>query len=373
MKNFFKNYMFKKKVIIAMSGGIDSSFSAWLLKKQNYQVEALFMKNWEEDDITNNCNIKKDLFYVEHICKKLNIILHKINFATEYWDFVFKKFLSEYKKGYTPNPDILCNKIIKFKYFMNFAFKNLGADFISTGHYVRCKKIKNQYSLLKGIDKNKDQSYFLYTIKEKQLKKILFPMGGLKKTEVRYFARKFKFINARKKDSTGICFIGEKNITNFLSKYLPSKKGNIIDINGNIIGIHKGLIHYTIGQRKRIGLGGSLYYGNKPWYVYKKNIKKNTLVVVQNRKNLYLYFIGLILKKISWINNNYPDVSKTYTLKTRYRQKEVKCKIFILKNNKIKVYFNYPIFSITPGQSAVFYSEDICLGGGIIEKGISVV
>ncbi|QJC36280.1 tRNA 2-thiouridine(34) synthase MnmA [Enterobacteriaceae endosymbiont of Donacia cincticornis] len=365
--------MFKKKVIIAMSGGIDSSFSAWLLKKQNYQVEGLFMKNWEEDDTNHICNSEKDLYYAEIICKKLNIPLHKINFSFEYWNYVFKNFLSEYQKGNTPNPDILCNKIIKFKYFMNFAIKNLKADFISTGHYVRCKKIKNHYFLLKGLDSDKDQSYFLYTIKEKQLKKILFPIGGLKKKEVRYFAKKFKFINAFKKDSMGICFIGKKNFPNFLNKYLPSLEGNITDINGNIIGKHKGLIHYTIGQRKRIGLGGLMFYKNKPWYVYKKDIKNNILIVVQNRKNLYLYFIGLIIKKITWITNYPKIIKKTCTIKTRYCQKDISCKIISLNKDKIKVYFYTPISSITQGQSAVFYYHKICLGGGIIEKGIPLI
>lgn len=358
-----------KKVIIGLSGGVDSSVSAFLLKKQGYEVEGLFMKNWEEDDNENYCHAAKDLKDAEIVCDQLKIKLHKVNFSSEYWDNVFKKCLSDYKLGITPNPDILCNKEIKFKLFLKFAMQNLNANFIATGHYVQKKNINKKYFLLKSVDQNKDQSYFLYTLNQKSISKSLFPIGMLKKLQVRAIAAQEKLVTAYKKDSTGICFIGKRNFNHFLSKYLRAEPGDILDIYGNIIGTHQGLIYYTLGQRKGLGIGGIKNSDNNPWYVVEKKICKNQLVVVQNFNNVALMSIGLIAKLINWIDfhllkkNNF-----CCSVKTRYRQKDVLCQLTLIKNNRVKVSFNEPIRAVTPGQSAVFYLKNICLGGGIIEK-----
>lgn len=361
-----------KKVIIAMSGGVDSSVSAWILKNKGYYVEGLFMKNWEEDDNETYCNSKKDLQDAKIICKQLNIKLHKINFSTEYWNHVFKYFIAEYKMGNTPNPDILCNKEIKFKIFLKFALKELNADFIATGHYVRTKTIQNKILLIKGTDKKKDQSYFLYTIKKHQIKKILFPIGTLKKTKVRKLAKKLNFINANKKDSTGICFIGKRKFQNFIKKYIPYKIGKIIDIEGKTIGKHNNAIYYTLGQRKLLGIGGIKNKKNHPWYVIDKDIKNNILIVDQNKNTPYLKSNSLIAHKINWINDEKINFKLEYQAKVRYNQKSTKCKIIPVNQNEIKVIFKQTITAVTPGQSVVFYLNDICLGGGIIKKHIPI-
>ncbi|CAL4322051.1 tRNA-specific 2-thiouridylase MnmA [Buchnera aphidicola (Protaphis terricola)] len=363
----------KKKVIIAMSGGVDSSVAAWFLKKDAYLVEGLFMKNWEEDDKKNYCHAAKDLNDAKNVCKKLNIHLHKMNFSQEYWDKVFKKFINEHKKGRTPNPDILCNKEIKFKLFFNYSINQLNADYIATGHYARILKKNGVNYLLKGIDYQKDQSYFLYTLKDYQLKKILFPIGTFKKSQIRMIAKKIGLKIAEKKDSTGICFIGPRNINNFLSNYISKKKGNIVTINGEIIGTHNGLFHYTIGQRKGLNIGGIKGKYNNPWYVVKKNNKTNTLIVAQGLNNLYLMSIGLIAEKITWINSINIKLSFSCCAKTRYRQNDVICKIEYINDFHIKVLFNSPVIAVTPGQSVVFYYNDICLGGGIIKRQLSLM
>ncbi|QIQ41849.1 MAG: tRNA 2-thiouridine(34) synthase MnmA [Buchnera aphidicola (Microlophium carnosum)] len=356
-----------KKVIIAMSGGVDSSVSAWILKKRQYQVEGLFMKNWEEDDLEGYCNSAQDLFDAEQVCQKLDICLHKINFSLEYWEYVFKNFLNEYQKGKTPNPDILCNKEIKFNMFLKYSIQELKADYIATGHYARIKKINGKYLLLKGIDRNKDQSYFLYTLNSIQLKKILFPIGYLEKNQVRNIAKKIDLKIAEKKDSTGICFIGPKKIKNFLSLYLPEKKGDIVTIFGQVIGKHNGIFHYTLGQRKGLGIGGIKGRYNIPWYVVEKNIEKNTLIVAQGSYNQHLMSIGLIAKNINWINNKL-SFPLSCMAKTRYRQKDVACKIESLNNRYIKILFDSPVIAVTPGQSVVFYLSETCIGGGIIQS-----
>lgn len=357
-----------KKVIIAMSGGVDSSVAAWFLKKQKYEVEGLFMKNWEEDDKIGYCHSSQDLLDAENICKKLNIYLHKINFSIEYWNSVFKNFIKEYKNGRTPNPDVLCNKEIKFKLFYNYSIKELHADYIATGHYARIKKINKSYFLIKGLDNNKDQSYFLYNLKNFQLQNILFPIGFLKKKQVRMIAKENNLHVFEKKDSTGICFIGPKNIKNFLSLYISKKQGDIVTVKGEIIGKHDGVFYYTLGQRQGLMLGGIKNKYNIPWYVVDKDIKNNTLIVAQGSYNKHLMSIGLIAENIHWINKNMISFPISCSAKIRYRQKDILCNIENINNLYIKVLFHSPISSIAPGQSVVFYNSEICIGGGIIKS-----
>ncbi|XBC38406.1 MAG: tRNA 2-thiouridine(34) synthase MnmA [Buchnera aphidicola (Floraphis choui)] len=359
----------KKKVILAMSGGVDSSVSAWILKQQNYQVEGLFMKNWEENDSNVYCSSKKDLADAEKVCNHLGIRLNKVNFSFEYWENVFKIFLKEYELGRTPNPDVLCNKEIKFKVFYEFAVNNLGADFIATGHYVRKKKFNKLLCLLRGVDTNKDQSYFLYTINRHILKKCLFPLGKLTKKVVRKIAQRLNLSTFNKKNSTGICFINPKNINTFLETYFPKKIGDIVTTSGKIIGQHNGVIYYTLGQRKGLGIGGIKGFKNIPWYVVDKNINYNSLTVAQGKNNYYLMSIGLIAHQVHWINNIKLNKNPfSCVVKIRYCHKDVSCKIFLYKSNFVKVLFKHPISSITPGQSAVFYLSELCLGGGIIKE-----
>lgn len=361
-----------KTVILAMSGGVDSSVSAYILKNQGYCVKGLFMKNWEEDDNISHCSSIQDLRDAKNVCKQLNIPLYNVNFSYEYWEHVFKKVLSEYKIGRTPNPDILCNKEIKFKVFFEYSITDLKADYIATGHYVRKGIMHNKYLLLRGVDKNKDQSYFLYTITQKVLKKCLFPIGNLTKIQVRSIAHRNNLVVANKKDSVGICFINPKNIRKFLNRYLPHKKGNIITTSGTKIGQHYGLIHYTLGQRKGLGIGGLKGFKNISWYVVNKNISNNTLIVSQGKNNSELMSQGLIADEVHWICDIDIKKSLNCTIKTRYRHLDVACKITFLTKENIKIIFYKPESSITPGQSVVFYVSDICLGGGIIKKRLPV-
>ncbi|AZP36366.1 tRNA-specific 2-thiouridylase MnmA [Candidatus Annandia adelgestsuga] len=357
-----------KKIIVAMSGGVDSSVAAWILKKKGYQVEGIFMKNWED----NENNITKDFYDTKLVCKLLNIPLHKINFSQEYWNNVFKPFINGYKKGITPNPDIACNKKIKFKCLLKFAINNLRADYIATGHYVRCYKVKNNFFLLRGIDKIKDQSYFLYTLNNFQLSKSMFPIGYFKKKEIRLIAEKINLPVAKKKDSFGICFIGEKKFDKFISKYIYYKPGFIVDTKMNFIGIHKGLMYYTLGQRKGLKIGGIKKMINYPWYVIKKDFKNNYLIVSQNFYHPYLMSNGLIANKINWINYNFIKNISFCTAKIRYQQKDIPCHI-IKKKKILLVFFFYQLIAVSPGQSIVFYYKEICLGGGIIKKLIPYV
>ena len=357
-----------KKVICGMSGGVDSSVSAFILQQQGYQVEGLFMKNWEEDDDTDYCTAAADLADAQAVCDKLDIKLHKINFAAEYWDNVFEHFLSEYKAGRTPNPDILCNKEIKFKAFLEYAAEDLGANYIATGHYVRRRGADDNAQLLRGLDANKDQSYFLYTLSSKQVGQSLFPVGDIEKPIVRAIAEDLGLITAKKKDSTGICFIGERKFKDFLARYLPAQPGNIRTVEGDIIGRHDGLMYHTLGQRKGLGIGGVKGAGEEAWYVVEKDLVNNELIVAQGHDHSALLSIGLIAQQLHWVDRQLIREPLRCTVKTRYRQTDVPCTIEPIDDESIKVIFDEPQIAVTPGQSAVFYLDEVCLGGGIIEQ-----
>jgi tRNA-specific 2-thiouridylase len=359
------------KVIVGMSGGVDSSVSAFLLQEQGYQVEGLFMKNWEEDDTDEYCAAAEDLKDAQAICDKLGIKLHTINFATEYWDNVFEYFLAEYKAGRTPNPDIMCNKEIKFKAFLEFACEDLGADYIATGHYVQREFQDNNWKMIRGLDNNKDQSYFLYTLNEKQLAQTLFPVGHIEKSEVRSIAEKAGLITHNKKDSTGICFIGERKFKDFLGQYLPAKPGIIESAEGKAIGHHDGLMYHTLGQRKGLRIGGLADAGEEPWYVVEKDLLRNVLIVGQGQDHPRLFSKGLIANQLHWVDRTELTESINCTVKTRYRQHDVECNVTPIKDStsgEYRIDFAEQQSSVTPGQSVVFYQGDVCLGGGIINS-----
>lgn len=362
----------QKKVICGMSGGVDSSVSAFILQQQGYQVEGLFMKNWEEDDDTDYCTAAADLADAQAVCDKLGIKLHKINFAAEYWDNVFEHFLAEYKAGRTPNPDILCNKEIKFKAFLEYAAEDLGADFIATGHYVRRPPLDQQPKLLRGLDSNKDQSYFLYTLSEQQVAQSLFPVGDIEKPIVRAIAEDLGLATAKKKDSTGICFIGERKFKDFLARYLPAQAGDIKTVDGQVIGRHDGLMYHTLGQRKGLGIGGVKGASENAWYVVEKDLVNNVLIVAQGQDNSALLSSGLIASQLHWVDRQPIREKRRCSVKTRYRQADIDCVIEPLDDETIRVIFDEPQIAVTPGQSAVFYQGEVCLGGGIIEEQLKV-
>lgn len=354
-------------VIVGMSGGVDSSVSALLLKEQGYRVEGLFMKNWDEDDGTEYCTAREDLADAQAVADRIGIKLHTANFAAEYWDNVFEHFLTEYRAGRTPNPDILCNKEIKFKAFLEYAI-HLGADYIATGHYVRRRTLPNGKALLlKGLDNNKDQSYFLHAVGGKQIARTLFPVGELEKPEVRRIAAESGLATAAKKDSTGICFIGERRFKDFLEQYIPAQPGDIVTPEGEVIGQHKGLMFHTLGQRQGLGIGGLANHEESPWYVVEKDVANNRLVVGQGNDHPLLFTTSLSASYIHWISGEAPAASSALKAKTRYRQPDQDCRIENTADG-YHVHFMQSQRAVTPGQSVVFYDGEICLGGGVIEN-----
>jgi tRNA-specific 2-thiouridylase len=356
--------MSSSKIIIAMSGGVDSSVSALLLKQQGYEVEGLFMKNWEEDDTATYCSAAQDVADAKAVCDKIGIKLHTVNFAAEYWDNVFTYFLQAYQAGRTPNPDILCNREIKFKLCMDYA-KQLGADLFATGHYAQNIAQPKKHVLVKGADPNKDQTYFIYTLTQAILAKTLFPIGHLPKPEVRKIAENAGLPTHAKKDSTGICFIGERRFKTFLANYLPAQPGNIETITGKIMGQHDGLMYYTLGQRQGIKIGGQREGSGKPWYVVKKDLLLNVLIVAQGHDHPSLFSQQLTCQQVHWISEEQQLPLQCHA-KTRYRQTAQECTITHEEENNYFVTFTTPQWAVTPGQSVVFYYDDICLGGGII-------
>ena len=353
-----------RRVIVGMSGGVDSAVAASVLKEQGYNVEALFMKNWEED--SEYCTAEQDYNDALQVCDKLEVPLHTVNFVKEYWENVFEHFLEEYKVGRTPNPDILCNNEIKFKRFLDYAFE-LGADKIATGHYVRSEKKNGKVKLIKGADSKKDQSYFLHGLNQKQVSNSIFPIGGYVKSEIRKMAEELGFNNFKKKDSVGICFIGERKMKEFLKKYLPANPGEIITSKGESVGEHDGLMYYTIGQRKGLGVGGGHSDLDAPWYVIEKDLLNNQLIVAQGRNNSALYHKHLKASNLHWVLGSPPKKDR-FNAKVRYRANDVPCKINDMSNTNISIEFDQACFGIAPGQSIVFYDGEVCLGGAVIDS-----
>lgn len=368
-------------VVVGMSGGVDSSVAAYMLKQQGYQVTGMFMKNWEEDDTAEYCAAAQDLKDAAQVCERLGIDLHEVNFAHEYWENVFEHFLTEYQSGRTPNPDILCNKEIKFKEFLLQA-ESLGAQYISTGHYVAKGSVakgsaakgsaakgsvtheQTENLLLRGSDENKDQSYFLYTLQQNQLQKSLFPLGEIDKPAVREIADEQGFVTHNKKDSTGICFIGERRFKDFLSTYLKPNPGNMIGTDGTIVGQHDGLMYYTLGQRQGLNIGGA----GEAWYVAGKDISSNELLVVQGHDHPAMLSQTVIAQGCDWVSGQPLKLGDRVTAKTRYRQQDQVCEVVAQENDSIIVKFDQPQRAVTPGQALVFYQQRNCLGGATIHS-----
>lgn len=355
------------RVVVGMSGGVDSSVTALLLKQQGYDVIGIFMKNWDDTDEFGNCTAEDDAEDVRRVCEQIGIPYYTVNFEKEYYDKVFAYFLDEYKRGRTPNPDVMCNREIKFGEFLNKAL-DLGADYVATGHYARVVEQDGQFTLLRGIDNNKDQTYFLNALNQQQLSRAMFPIGHLPKPEVRRIAAEANLYTAKKKDSTGVCFIGERNFREFLSNYLPARSGNMVDIaTGEVKGKHDGLMYYTLGQRQGLGIGGS---GNgQPWFVADKDLERNILYVVQGDAHPSMYSTGLITSGVNWIDGSTPAPGTTLqcAAKFRYRQPDQGVTLTWQEDGNVHVQFDVQQKAITPGQAVVFYDGEVCLGGGTIE------
>ncbi len=352
-------------VIVGLSGGVDSSVAALRLLESGYRVTGLFMKNWEEDDTEEYCSAAEDLADAQQVAERLGIELLTINFSAEYWDRVFEHFLSEYRAGRTPNPDVLCNREIKFKAFLDYAL-DLGADYIATGHYAGIRRLPDgRCELVRAADENKDQTYFLYMLGQRALQHALFPLHDLPKPTVRQIAEQAGFANFRKKDSTGICFIGERRFRDFLAQYLPAQPGDIETLEGEVIGRHQGLMYYTIGQRQGLGIGGRADGDNRPWFVAAKDLERNVLRVVQGHDHPALLRRELTAEQLHWVAGQPPAAQFTCRARCRHRQPLQACEV-TLDGELAQVRFAEPQRAITPGQSVVFYQDDICLGGGII-------
>ena len=353
------------RVVIGMSGGVDSSVAALLLKEQGYDVVGIFMKNWDESDDLGYCTSAQDYEDVRRVCDQIGIPYYSVNFEKEYWDRVFTYFLDEYKRGRTPNPDVMCNKEIKFKAFLEHALK-LGADYLATGHYAQVDFKDGEYRLLRGADSNKDQTYFLNQLNQYQLSKAMFPIGHLEKKDLRQIAKDANLATATKKDSTGICFIGERNFKEFLSNYLPAQPGDMVSLEGEIKGKHDGLMYYTLGQRKGLGIGGA--GTGEPWFVVGKDLEKNILYVTQGESHPSLYSYGLIATDLQFVSEKPKKEVFKCTAKFRYRQPDQGVTVHIQEDNTCRVIFDEPQKAITPGQAVVFYDGDVCLGGATIDK-----
>jgi tRNA-specific 2-thiouridylase len=353
------------KVVVGVSGGVDSAVSALLLKRAGHDVTGLFMKNWEEDDTAEYCSATEDVKAAQSVCDKIGIELRTVNFATEYWDNVFEYFLDEHRAGRTPNPDVLCNREIKFKAFLDHA-RALGAEKIATGHYARVAETDGHFRLLKGRDAGKDQSYFLHAIGQEELRYALFPVGEIEKKEVRRIAQEAELPNFDRKDSTGICFIGERDFKSFLARYVPGKPGEMRTLDGERKGTHDGVAYYTIGQRQGLGIGGA----GEPWYVVGKDMARNILYVAQGDDHPALYSQGLIASSPHWISGAAPT-ARRLAAKTRYRQPDQACTWHETNGGQLHVDFDDAQRAVTPGQSVVFYDGEECLGGGVIEQAIS--
>ena len=360
----------KKNIVVGLSGGVDSAVTAWILKNQGYNITALFMKNWEDDDDDEYCSSKQDLIDAVAVAEKIGIDIEVVNFAKEYKEKVFSLFINDLEKGITPNPDILCNSEIKFDAFLNHAI-SMGAEKIATGHYAKVQEIDGSFYLLKGDDGSKDQSYFLHRLNQNQLSKSIFPLGSLLKKEVREIAKINNLHNHDRKDSTGICFIGERPFAEFISKYIEKQPGKIIDDIGNVLGNHEGLNFYTIGQRQGLKIGGVKSGNGEPWFVIKKDFETNDLVVGQGHNHPALLKDGLIASKMHWIKGIQPKENWVYSAKTRYRQPDAPCEIDNINYEQATIMFGQKQWAVTPGQSVVVYESNICLGGGFIKEAIN--